>query len=696
MSTHKYVIPEQAQLYQGAQAASTPTMQHAPAPTPTQPIFPWANPKVLKPNNLPSYFRPTVSVFPASKATELSAKIPLGIIVNPANVVGIPCIDYSQSQIQRCANCYSYLSPYSRILPDGLAFTCPFCGATTKSKSKDQAPMFNIPELSNCVYDMIAPRGFISRIAPNAQPVYFFLVDISAEAVSTGFSIQFLESLKALVDTIPPYVLIGLMTVSHKVTLYDFKRSSTVIVADLSDPVVPTGSFAPISECKDSFITIINEILQDVKTNPPQPGHCLASALNVASLALLSYGGIIISGFCGFPTVNINDAQKETLIRDIGFKLNRNRISTHLFFLPSLTQKESHLSILGLLPRLTNGDIHYYRTFDPQTLHADLFDTISKNYLWDASMRLRCKTGINITSISCNCSISSKTVYFPISSTNNSMLFNLMLDQNFKSPTALFQAAFLWTNENKQRMIRIFTFEVPTSDKPQEVRNSIDEAALAVLLAKRSSTIALKTKQDEAAQFIRKEFNSICSGGVKFPTLPYLVHSLLCSKSLRNVNVNENDQKIQDIIKLQSMSLIDTMLYLYPEMYVLDNINNLKQLPLNQQSFAEGNCFLVHTVSKVYIWISPGATPQYLTAAFGVGAVDQLDLNNIPKLETNENKIINEKIAECYNLSGKYLPVEIIPPGSEKEALFAEFLVDCSKACGSDVGPFIGQTNVLI
>jgi hypothetical protein len=94
---------------------------------------------------------------------------------------------------------------------------------------------------------------------------------------------------------------------------------------------------------------------------------------------------------------------------------------------------------------------------------------------------------------------------------------------------------------------------------------------------------------------------------------------------------------------------------------------------------------LVHSFDLIYVWVNPEAPPTIIWAFFGSDTLPR----EVPQLDTRENVRLNEVITECYAMSGRYLPVEVIPPGDPREAIFGDILVDVSVASGGDLASFI-------
>ena len=181
-----------------------------------------------------------------------------------------------------------------------------------------------------------------------------------------------------------------------------------------------------------------------------------------------------------------------------------------------------------------------------------------------------------------------------------------------------------------------------------------------------------------AHYFVKNEIRRIFSIGIKFTSLIYLSNALLCSKILINIHPLGADGRMTMLIALNSLSTIDILLYLYPRLF---NVNESKFsiLPLQKSSFVNGFCFLFHTFNRIYILIRDNVNSIYLKNTFGVDSIEQIT-NEIPKLETTENKTLQALINDCWSFSGKFLQIEIICQGNPNESKIFEFLVDDDKS----------------
>jgi hypothetical protein len=133
------------------------------------------------------------------------------------------------------------------------------------------------------------------------------------------------------------------------------------------------------------------------------------------------------------------------------------------------------------------------------------------------------------------------------------------------------------------------------------------------------------------------------------------------------------------------MPIVDALLIMYPRLIVVDSADGPLEAPLVAESFGLGLVFVVHAQFRVFVWVNPALSPEGIKAYFGSERIGE----DLPVIETQENATLQNVILGCYQLSERYLPVEIIPPGSERESIIGELLVSMSTQSGTDLEGFI-------
>lgn len=697
----RYVQPSQVMQSNPQMVAQpiTPTAQAAPMMAPQNiqinPCTPWESEHIIeqKPNingsKFPPYFRPSVSILPANNTVAENAGIPLNLVVHPSLVANVPVLNYSQSPIPRCSKCAAYLCPYTQGSPDGRSYTCAMC--KSKNVLADAAstiPIQQRPELANPVYDMIAPRQYIS--APYICAAYCIVADMSAPAVKSGFTANFLSSILATIDQLDDTCRVTIVTMSNKITMFDFKNQTEFVLSDLKDPAVQYPLVQQLGEMRDQ----LKQVLKMLISRPPEAdGHCFGSVLECLNRIMSPLGGVILAGVYGRPTYgprvppprpqNASPTEADLLklpqgegfkfYRDVSFMLNRQSCSINLFL---VSDTLADASIIGVPCGLTGGRLFYYGQNSESIayqMHNDIFSVMTADYFYNASIRLRASDGISITRLQGTFTIQNHDlINFPILNPRASVNFEFAI-QNPLSQPVIFQLAMLWTTKNHERMIRIFTFEIPISQDINQIRQSMDEASILSYYTKRAVIDCLTDGPSVALKNLKINCNKMQNKNLPFEYFPYLAHALSISPLLCPRHPLGPDGRMMAIIDFRAASIVEICLRFYPRFFAIDTHQG--PFGLTTESFARGTSFLLHTFDKIYIWISQGATPEYLMDAFGVDSLANLP-NEVPNTQTPENTYLQELIQQCMTISQRYLPVEVIPQGDPREAIFGEALID--------------------
>ena len=710
MSNRRYVVPTQNMNQPNPGAGFQPSMQITqpavpmqqgliPPPITQQPqiIFPWGNEYIMNPKplptgeRLPSYFRPTTTVIPLSKEVMDNAGVPIGIMLNPSLVANVPVINYSKTTVPRCSKCASYLSPYTKIQPDGNSYACPMCGRINQIPATDgvSTVLSQRQELTNQVYDIIAPRPYIAM--PYITGSVCFIVDMSIPAIQSGFTLQFLSSIKSTLASLPDNFRISIMTTSDKITIFDFRAMCEFIVADLTDMSLQFPFVSLLGDVREQIDTAISQLLE---ATPTAAGNCFGSALEATERLMSPLGGSIICGIYGpvifgphaIPKREMNQTTTEAdlirlpkgneckFYRDISFRLNRASCSINLF---AGSDGYADIAVSGIACGLSGGVCKFYGKFDAEAavkMHNDIFDTLTQEYNYNCSLRLRCSDGIKLVRPQGTFAIQNKDLLsFPILNPHHAVGFELNIEQPLTVSKAIFQLAMLWTTKDMVRMIRVFTFALPVSGDINLIRNSIDEGAVFCMLCKRAVLDSLVTGPANARLSLKKEVTRLVAHSLPFVSLYHLTHALADSDLLCPVHPQGVDGRLATIITFRQISIIDLILTVYPRLFALDTMQG--PLPLANSSIEAGGVFLVHCIDRILIWVTDRATPEYLQSVFGCSNNHELP-SQLPQLQTPEALALQEVINESMQISARYLPVTIFAQGDPLQNVFSKIIID--------------------
>ncbi|CAM9608537.1 unnamed protein product [Sphacelaria rigidula] len=110
----------------------------------------------------------------------------------------------------RCKRCRTYINPYVSWLGNGRQWRCNVCGMVNDvptayfchlDQDGHRTDKADRPELSQASVELVAPAEYMVR--PPQPPVYMFVVDVSAPAVTSGMVHVAAETIRACLNDLP-------------------------------------------------------------------------------------------------------------------------------------------------------------------------------------------------------------------------------------------------------------------------------------------------------------------------------------------------------------------------------------------------------------------------------------------------------------------------------------------------------------
>lgn len=600
--------------------------------------IPWQNQDFFKDsfNSLPNYFRSITQAIPANPETQAIANVPLGLVIEPGNLDEVPLFDFSKSEIPRCSNCDAYMSCFCSISHNNKSWTCGVCGAQTKFGENTNFDFLQ-KHLQMHVYDMQAPSVYITK--PQVMRSFCFIIDTSYEAVRSGFTKVFVNSIKSSLSSLSPYTCISIITCGSFASIFDIHGMKESVILEPNE-FLATPKY--VTFLKDDLENI-NKVLDIIAEKQPDgPGNCFGSALTIASTTLKIFGGVIIGSCCCCPSIgpyavrarSTGTQESEVSLfhlpgdeagikyRNIALQMNRRAISLNLF---SFAREHSEISCAGIACGLTGGRCFYYKEFDPAQIHADVFVTMSEKYRWHCSMKLRCSDGIEVDKTYGNMTNHNDTILFPVLSNKSALIFGLNVKKPIKK--AIFQAAMLWTHSPSKRYVRVFNFSLPVISDPNVISKGIDEVALSSLIIKSAAVSILNFGGLRTAKDAQERVHDMIKRGSKFHSFYHILHSLVTSSFLNDVRPIRTDERMAEILNLRIMRPLECILTFYPR---LINIETNEILPLRVESIQNG-VFALMDAQRITVWASKGEKEASLNAMLNEDGTPKEHLDTILK-----------------------------------------------------------------
>jgi protein transport protein SEC24 len=494
------------------------------------------------------FFRLTCDKIPATNNIAMAAKVPLGGVVRPL----APCPDGEEevdtiqpgsAGIIRCKRCRTYVNAFVHWLEHGRSWRCNICAQVNTTPSAyfchldDEGfrrDRFERPELSKSVVEFIAPAEYMVR--PPQEPTYFFVLDVSAQAVHSGMLECAANAIKRSLDDLPggKRTKIGFITFDNSVHYFnlapDLAQPQMLVVSSLKELFVPLPDslLVNLTESRTVIDTFLDSLPEMFSKNPAPGLSCLGPALKAAFTVMKQVGGKMVVFQSVQPNLgdgSLKPRENPSLMgtgaevkllrsdsewyKDTAVEFSRQQISVDMFLFP---YSYMDIASLGDLPKYSAGSLYSYVMFnlekDGPRFEEQVHKTLTQNTAFEAVLRTRVTKGMRITNYYGNFYIrGADLMALPNVNSDSVFGFDLSHDgENLASNYVTVQSALLYTNGHGQRRIRVMTQAFPTTTLTSELVNSVDVFATCNLIAKQAIDVTLKTTLDNA----RMRMQQIC------------------------------------------------------------------------------------------------------------------------------------------------------------------------------------------
>jgi protein transport protein SEC24 len=145
-----------------------------------------------------SLLRVTTDRIPSTNGLQKDLGIPLALLIKPFGELPsgepVPTANFQNKPLVRCRECRAYVNPFIKFIDNGARWICNFCRLdnTTESyyysqldSSGQREDINNRPELFSGSVDFLASSEYMNR--PPMPPTFIFLLDVSQQAVDSGY-----------------------------------------------------------------------------------------------------------------------------------------------------------------------------------------------------------------------------------------------------------------------------------------------------------------------------------------------------------------------------------------------------------------------------------------------------------------------------------------------------------------------------
>ncbi|KAM0860659.1 hypothetical protein ACQ4PT_046397 [Festuca glaucescens] len=695
-------------------------------------------------NCSPRLMRCTMNQIPCTGDLVTTSGMPLALLVQPfalphPSEEPIQLVDFGEMGPIRCSRCKAYINPFMRFVDQGKNFICNLCGFSNDTPREylcnlgpdgRRRDADDRPELCRGTVEFIASKEFLVREPMPA--VYFFLVDVSMNAVHTGATAAACSAISQALSDLPegPRTMVGIATFDSAIHFYSLKRAQQqplmLIVPDIQDVYTPLQMdlILPISECRDSLEQLL-ESIPSMFENNKVADSAFGAAMKASFLAMKPTGGKLLVFQSVLPSVgtgslsareaegrsNISTGDKEAhkllqpvdkTLKTMALEFAEYQVCVDVFL---TTQSYTDIASISVVPSTTGGRVYYYFPFsalsDPAKLFNDLRWNISRPQGFEAVMRVRCSQGLQVQDYSGNfCKRVPTDIDLPAIDSDKAIMVTFKHDDKFQENSeCAFQCALLYTTVYGQRRIRVINISLPCTSMLSNLFRYADlETQFTYIVKQAASGIpsSLPSQvRDQVTitcinilQSYRKYCASVSSSGQlilpeALKLLPLYTLALIKSIGLRN------DGRIDDrsywVSIVSSISVFLAVPLVFPRMIALhdlmsrDDEDSLipNHLTLNSENIQDDGIYLLENGEDGFMYVGNAVNTATLEQIFGLSSL--AGVPNQLVLEQFDNELsrkVNEVVNEIRRQRCSYLRLRLCQKGDPSGDFFRSLLVE--------------------
>ncbi|KAK2828080.1 hypothetical protein Q5P01_019114 [Channa striata] len=707
-----------------------------PAPTPCLPQ------DLQRLNCNPEVFRCTLTSIPQTQSLLNKAKMPLGLLLHPfKDLSQLPVV--TSSTIVRCRSCRTYINPFVSFL-DQRRWKCNLCYRVNdvpeefmyNPVSRSYGEPHKRPEVQNATIEFIAPSEYMLR--PPQPAVYLFVLDVSHNAVETGYLNVFCQSLLDNINALPgdSRTKIGFITFDSTIHFYNLQEGLSqpqmLIVSDIEDIFLPTPDslLVNLNECKE----LVQDLLKSLPTlfeKTMETQSALGPALQAAFKLLSPTGGRMSVLQTQLPNLGVGalqsredpnqrasakDVQHLSPATDFYKKLaldcSGQQVAVDLFL---LSARYCDLASLGCISRYSAGSVYYYPSYHHQhnpgqveRFQKDLKRYLTRKIGFEAVMRIRCTKGLSIHTFHGNFFVrSTDLLSLPNVNPDAGFAVQMSIEENLDDMQIVsFQAALLYTSSKGERRIRVHTLCLPVVNSMSDIFAGADVQAITGLLAcmavDRSVTASLSDARDamtnaaiDSLMSYRQSVLTIQQPGLLAPAclrlFPLLILALLKQKAFRTGTSTRLDDRVFAMCQLKYQPLVYAMLMVHPALYRIDDLTDEGALNVNERTIPQprvlqlsveklsrDGAFLMDTGMVMYLWIGRNCNPNFLTQVLGVPSYVAVpdNLYQLPELDTAESQRTRAFVGWLRDQRPFFPSLHVIRDESQLKASFMQNMIE--------------------
>ncbi|KAM3273269.1 hypothetical protein ACQJBY_042927 [Aegilops geniculata] len=682
-------------------------------------------------NCSPRLMRCTMNQIPCTGDLLTTSGMPLAIMVQPfalphPSEEAIQLVDFGEMGLIRCSRCKAYINPFMRFVDQGKIFICNLCGFSNDTPREylcnlgpdgRRRDADDRPELCRGTVEFIATKEFLVREPMPA--VYFFLVDVSMNAIQTGGTAAACSAISQSLSDLPegPRTMVGIATFDSTIHFYSLKRAQQqplmLIVPDIQDVYTPLQMdlILPVSECRDSLEQLL-ESIPSMFENNRVADSAFGAAMKAGFLAMKPTGGKLLVFQSVLPSVgtgslsaretegrsNISSGDKEAhkllqpvdkTLKTMALEFAEYQVCVDVFL---TTQSYTDVASISVVPSTTGGRVYYYFPFsalsDPAKLFNDLRWNITRPQGYEAVMRVRCSQGLQAQDYSGNfCKRVPTDIDLPAIDSDKTIMVSFKHDDKFQENSECgFQCALLYTTVYGQRRIRVINISLPCTSMLSNLFRCADLEAQFTYVVKQAAngipSSSLSQVRDQVTSTcinILQSYRQYCasvssSGQLILPEALKLLplYTLALTKSIGLRNDGRLDDRSYWVSIVSSVSVSLAVPLVFPRMIALHDLTSRDDedplipnpLTLNSENIQDNGIYLLENGEDGFIHVGNAVNPATLEQIFGFSSL--AGAPNLLVLEQFDNVLsrkVNEVVNEIRRQRCSYLRLRLCQKG---------------------------------
>ena len=481
---------------------------------------------------------------------------------------------------------------------------------------------------------------------------------------------------------------------SNQFTMYCTNENNE---KDLFVPTFRDNLLVSLKENKNKFVQIIESIQNNIynqstqKEKKEKNATKIYEAIKCVNLLGNTLGGKILV-FSGSDLKNLeimndkkdendNEYEKEKgydknlerggkKLGQLGIDVTYNSFSINVF---QASDEFCKILTINQMCDNSNGNLYFYKNFNSELHYKNLYNQIKRiltnETQLEGTLKLRISNGYYINEYITSVLLYNRRLFvFPTHDSDEKYIVQLsMLTQEELTERKIIndiddyiymQSCLLYSHGDGTRRMRVHNLCLPISTNNKDIFDSIDPEFLACFLAQKSSHLIFKYKNIEKSmnkienQFVNmmKEYfnaqeynNKNLNEDMCKLILLFLGVMKLCIFNPKKISGILNDIDLCNFFRLKivRMTVEEILCFIYPRIYLLDNILNLEQEDFPDtvndsfEGINQGNLFLVDNGFYLTLYCKKNLDKNICKNLFG-----EDDYNNINFFEINENNVL--------------------------------------------------------